>query len=127
MDQVPLVNEQIEDARRLLECLAQEGFAVTAACWGIDDDADYWRLYLVSPVVEADGKRKAYLRTHAVIREMMKTGFCIDPYTIQLVRPSTPLAEAVLAAQRRNPGGPPVRYNGVSLTVAIKQATVPRC
>lgn len=109
-----LVTEQIEDGRRLGERLAQDGFAVPAACWGGEDDSGQWHLYLVSPVVEAEGIQKAYLRVHAVIREMQKTGFSMDPFDVKVVGPSELLAEAILKAQRHHPSRPPIWCNGVT-------------
>jgi hypothetical protein len=126
MDQIAMVTEQIEDSRRLVERLAEDGFSVTAACWGKDDDSELWQLYLISSVVDDEGIRKAYLRLHATIREMQKTGFSIDPYyQIHLVSPSEAFAKAILEAQRQGPGWPPVRYNEVTLGPSVKLVSSP--
>ena len=66
MDQVTLVATQIEDGRRLIERLVQEGFAVTASCWARTADDGQWYLYIASPAVRERGTaREAYRRAAA--------------------------------------------------------------
>jgi hypothetical protein len=101
MDQVALVTEQIQDGRRLVERLVQEGFCVTAACWLKTHDDGQWFLYIASPLVDED-PIKAYRRVHTLVRQMPHP-FWVEPFDVKLVSPSSPVAKAALDVARRYP------------------------
>jgi hypothetical protein len=109
MDQTALVDEQIEDGKRLLERLAEAGFAVTAAGWVKESERDRWYLYLVSPLVEEQGIRTAYGRIHPLVRQMPQP-FEVGPFDVKAVGPREPMAEAILDLHRRQRGRSPLRY-----------------
>jgi hypothetical protein len=111
--QASLVETQINDGQRLVEELVRDGFDVAAAFWLKAYDSD-WYLYVVSPVVEAEGIANAYRRVNAVLRRM-PAPFRVDPFDVKLVGPADKLAQAVLNAQRRSPSKTPVRSGGASL------------
>src|SRR5262245_47507467 len=70
MDQSILVDEQINDGKRLFDRLAEEGVAVTAACWLKESESGWWHLYIATPLVGEDGgKKQAYRRMNEVIRQ----------------------------------------------------------
>jgi hypothetical protein len=100
MDQIPLVEEQIQDGQRFIEELRQHDFPVTAAGWVRESEDDQWSLYIVSPVVREAGVREAYLRTHPVFWGMQPS-LAIDRLAIKLVSPKEPVARALTELQRR--------------------------
>lgn len=116
MDQGPLVELQIQDGQRLIDRLVGEGIAVTVACWVKESESGQWFLYLATPLVGPDGAtRPAYRRVIAVIRVLHQEGFGIHPLEVKVIRPTSPVAEAVLAWQRQHPGKRPTWYRGTRL------------
>jgi hypothetical protein len=114
MDQVTLVEAQIEEGRRLIDRLAQEGFSVTVAGWIKTVEDGQWFLYLASPVVDSGGSTKAYRRVFAVMRQMPKP-FWIHPLEVKLIGSTTPLAEAVGEIQQHYAGRASMWYGGTQL------------
>src|SRR5436309_15670036 len=105
MDTDTLVENLIDDGRKLVEELPQRGFEVTAAFWLKASEDGKWYYYIVSPVVEAEGLAKAYRRLHPLVRAMPQP-FWIDPLEIKLISPSNPIARDVIAIHGRVPGPP---------------------
>jgi hypothetical protein len=63
MDQIPLVNEQIEDGRKVVQRLTESDIPITAAGWVKESDRGQWYLYLVTPLVgEVGATTPAYRR-----------------------------------------------------------------
>lgn len=101
MDQIPLVNEQIEAGRKLVERLTANGVPITAAGWVKESDLWQWYLYLVTPLVGEDrGRTPAYRRILAVFPGGPEPSE-IDPFQIKVVGPSEPVGRAILDAQRQ--------------------------
>ncbi len=107
MDTGPLVNEQIEDGRKLLAQLAAEGFDVTAACWvrfALCAEHE-WFFYIVSERVDKDGLRAAGLAVHQAIHRIPPPwGPWITVSELRLVGLNDPMAKEVLAFRARYPG-----------------------
>jgi hypothetical protein len=103
----------IEDGRRIIEQLPQDGFEVTAAFWLKKADDGEWRLYIVSPVAEPGHLSDAYSRLHSLIRRLPEPRW-IDPLEVRLLQPSNPMAKDVLAIYNRTPGPKtsPIRWGG---------------
>ena len=98
MAQATLVEMQINEGQRLIDRLAQEGIAVTAAAWVKESESGDWYLYLATPLVGEDGAtRPAYRRVNTVIREMKKEGFWMDPVEIKVIGPHDPIAKDMVA------------------------------
>jgi hypothetical protein len=107
MDTGPLVNEQIEDGRKLLAQLAAEGFDVTVACWvHFSLCAEHeWFFYIVSERVDKDGLRAAGLAVHQAIHRIPPPwGPWITVSELRLVGLNDPVAKEVLAFRARYPG-----------------------
>ena len=65
MHTAPLVVDQIEDGRKLIEQLASDGFDVTVAFWvrfQFEEDGPWF--YIVSKTVDKEGLHAAYLAVH---------------------------------------------------------------
>jgi hypothetical protein len=115
MDQGSLVEMQIEDGKRLIDRLVEEGIPVAAAGWLKEAEDGQWFLYIASPLVDEEGATKAaYRRVNAVIRQMPQP-FWIHPLEIKLVEPGSPIARAMRELNARIPGPSPIRYGGAQI------------
>jgi hypothetical protein len=115
MDQIPLVAEQIDDGKRLIARLVEEGIPVTAAFWVKESQNGRWYLYIATSLV---GKGGATLRAYGRILpllEHMPPPFGITSFRVKAVGPSDPIAEAALALQERHPGNRGFYYEGSQL------------
>jgi hypothetical protein len=102
MDQGPLVKEQVEDGKRLIDRLIAGGVPVTAAYWLKGAEDGYWFLYLVTPLVGEDGAtRAAYQRLNAIFRQIPQP-FWVDPLDVKVIGPANPIAQAVLDLHKRS-------------------------
>jgi hypothetical protein len=126
MDQAALVEMQVRDGQRLVERLAREGVAVTAAAWVKETESGQWYLYLATPLVSEDGaKRAAYRRVNAVIREMQPEGFELDPFVIKVIRPHDPTATDILAHGGSRAGRTATWFQGSRLgALAVEAAYI---
>jgi hypothetical protein len=110
-----LLESQIKEGQKLIDLLAENGIAVTAACWMKESDGGTWYLYLATPLVRKDGRRKpAYTRIDAVI-DALPQPLDIDFFQIKVVGPSEPIAQAIREVQRRFVGKRGGWYDGGSL------------
>ncbi len=117
MDQGTLVEMQIEDGRKLMGRLAEEGIPVTVAFWAKESESGQWFLYLVTPLISEGGvARPAYRRVNAVLTQM-PSPFWIHPLEVKLIGPTDPVARDVLAVHERAGRSRvrPVRWEGTRL------------
>jgi hypothetical protein len=103
MDYVPLVEDQIEDGRRLMSRLVAEGFEITAASWIWDSEDGQWYLFFASPVVDHEGAIKAYRRVHQLMRQMPQP-FSLHPLDVKVIEEADPITKDVVAFRDRYPG-----------------------
>src|SRR5262245_2433826 len=101
MDQSTLVETQVDDGKKLLDRLVEEGIPVTAAAWLKEKDGGYWFFYIASPLVNARrGPLAAYRRVDEVMSRLPEPPW-IGPSQIKLVEPSSPVSKAIQDVQRR--------------------------
>jgi hypothetical protein len=126
MAQATLVEMQIQDGQRLIDRLAREGVPVTAAAWVKESESGDWYLYLATTLVsESGGKRPAYRRVNAVIREMQKEGFGMDQFEKKVISPHDPIAKDIVANRSGRPGGAPTLFRGSRLgELAVEEAYI---
>jgi hypothetical protein len=126
MDQATLVEMQIADGRRLIDRLVREGISVTAAGWAKETESGQWYLYLATSLVGEDGAtRAAYRRVNAVIDEMQKEGFSIDPFEIKVIGPDDSIARDMEAHRSGRQTTIPTRFRGHELgDLAIEEAFI---
>jgi hypothetical protein len=126
MAQATLVEMQIKEGQILIERLALEGIAVTAAGWVKESDSGDWYLYLTTPLVGEDGAtRSAYRRVNAVIRKMEEEGFRMDPFEKKVIGPHDSIARDMVANRAARPGGPPTPFRGNHLgELAVEEAYI---
>src|SRR5437879_11296410 len=95
MDQDPVVSEQTESGKRLIEALAAAGFDVRVAFWAKPSDDGKWFLYLASPAVDEKGPLAAYRFVFDVLRQIPDLG--IEPLEVKVIGLNDSLAQAALA------------------------------
>ena len=93
MDQDPVVTEQTESGKRLIEALAAAGFDVRVAFWAKPTEDGKWFLYLASPFVDEKGATVAYRHVFDVLRKTPDVW--IDPLEVKVVRLNDSLTAAV--------------------------------
>ncbi len=99
MDQGSLVEGQIEDGRKLIDQLSQEGLEVTAAFWMKQDGR--WRFYVGSSAVDRLGLREPYGHVHSALdKQDFRWLSGLDVY---LLPASDPIVKGVLDVLRRYP------------------------
>jgi hypothetical protein len=108
MDQETLVADQIKDGEKLAHELVEAGLPVVAVFWLKTHEDSKWYFYVVSPDA-GSGVRDAYRKIHAVMRAMPQP-LWVGFFDVKAIAPSDPLAEAVLALQRKHGGETPMRY-----------------
>jgi hypothetical protein len=108
MDQGTLVEMEIQEGKRLIDHLVEEGVPVTGAAWLKEEENGRWYLYIVTPLVtEEGGTRPAYRRVNAVIRQMSEPPR-LPPFSQMVVAPASPVGQKVQELQRKAP----VRFDG---------------
>jgi hypothetical protein len=95
VDTITLVENRIDDGRKLFELLSLKGVDVSAAAWVMTGDAGIWYLYIVTDEVDKKGLTAAYRDVYDVHRTM--SGVCISATEIKLVGNSSPIARDILA------------------------------
>lgn len=115
MDTDTLVENLIDDGRKLVAELPRRGFDVPAAFWLKTSEDMKWRFYIVSPVVDAEGILVGYGRLLPLVRE--KPPLWDNPTGLTLLGPSHPIARDVLAilARTPDPRRSPIRWPGIWL------------
>ncbi len=124
MDTNTLVNELVEDGKKIVEQLPRDGFEVTAAFWLKAAEDGEWYFYIASPVAETERLSDAYRKLYTIIRSMPELRW-IDPLEVKLIGPSNPIAIDVLAIHTRSGGlkVSPIRWGGKSLgDVSVEEA-----
>jgi hypothetical protein len=125
MDQGPLVSELIEDGKRFLQRLGEEGVEVTAAAWIKESESGHWYLYIATPLVGAGGDNlQAYRRMNTVFGQMPQP-FGMPPFKTKAIAPSSPLAKAIAGPHQRYAGRGPLRYDGDLLgDISVEEAYI---
>jgi hypothetical protein len=126
MAQATLLDMHIKEGQRLLDRLAEERVAVTAAAWVNETETGDWYLYLATPLVTDDGgTRQAYRRVNEVIRELEKEGFGMDLIAKKVIGVHDPIAAGLVANRTSRPGGPPTPFRGARLgDLAVEEAFI---
>src|SRR5437660_1705732 len=107
MDTVALVENQIDNGRKLLTELNKEGFIVRAACWVKPFDEDRWTLYIATPSVDEKGTLEAYRKLNSVLRSVGDDWLTSSDVT--LVGGEHPIVKDALDILRRYPHRTPIR------------------
>jgi len=101
MDQGTLVEQLIDDGRKLIEQLLQKGEDIKAAAWIKTSEDGTWFLYLALPGIDDEGPRIAYRRISVVERQMPQP-FLLDWKDVKVIDSKNRLAVAAMDYQRRH-------------------------
>lgn len=70
MDRKILVDDYINEGKRLIEELDGEQFPIKSALWFYYADSGFWKLLIASPKLEEDGPIKVYKYIQRIIGKM---------------------------------------------------------
>src|SRR4051812_35818375 len=102
----------VDDGMKLISRLVEAGVPVAAASWLQESESGQWFLYLITPLVGNGGKRDAYRRVNAVIRQIPPP-FSIDSQDIKVVGPDSPTGKAIQKLQEGLLVPTPFRFGGI--------------
>src|SRR5271168_2902711 len=102
-----LVEQDVQNGRKLIEAL-QKRLQISAAFWLNAEEANEWRLVIVSPLVSAGDARKAY---HLVEQALAETGAPIPLENISVLSPVDLRYKQVRLASQGVPSGVSVAQN----------------
>ncbi len=112
-----LVEQDVQNGRRLVEAL-QKRLPISAAFWLNAEEANEWRLVIVSPLVSAGDARVAYhLVEQALAETIIETGVPIPLDSISVLSPTNLSYKQLRLASQGIPSGVTVAQNfgGVGL------------
>jgi len=69
-----LVEPEISDGRRVVDKLRRQNFPITAAFWFYFEEAERWRLVIISPDVQTRGPRDAYRKLVYALAALRQSG-----------------------------------------------------
>lgn len=115
MDEGPLVSEKIEDGKRFLKRLVEEGVTVPAACWLKESNSGNWHLYIASSLVGEDEAAMDAYRLIGSLSRQMSQPFCLDYFDVKAVEANGPLSKAVQELIRSSRGRLPIRLGSGGL------------
>jgi hypothetical protein len=123
MDTELLVDNRVEDGRKLLAELAAQGFDVAIAFWVRTSEEGLWFLYIASSRIGRVSIADAYRSVYAALRPMKDASLSVSE--IKLIAPDNPIAVDALAIRQRFSARMPSRYNGKRLgQLAIEEAYI---
>jgi len=102
-----LVEQDVQNGRKLVEAL-QKRLPISAAFWLNTEEANEWRLVIVSPLVSAGDARLAY---HMVEQALAETGVPIPLENISVLSPTNLRYKEVRLASQGIPSGVTVAQN----------------
>jgi len=102
-----LVEQDVQNGCKLVEAL-QKRLPISAAFWLNTEEANEWRLVIVSPLVSAGDARLAY---HMVEQALAETGVPIPLENISVLSPTNLRYKEVRLASQGIPSGVTVAQN----------------
>lgn len=126
MDKASLVEEQIDDGKKLVEALDGAKVAVRAAMWFYYPEPNDWRLIIATPFLDDVGPMKTYELIQNVIEKSLPD-LSIKLRNIFLVSPQNKLIKLMKAAIGTGKGISGIRFTGnVINNVLIEDAYIYR-
>ncbi len=102
-----LVDNQIEDGRKLLNLLVERGFEVTVAGWARRLDDGIWNLYVATKRVDDDGLFAAYMEFNRIFR--LTSDAWVSDSDITLIGKESPIAKDLAELARKYTGWVAIR------------------
>lgn len=123
MDTELLVDDHVEDGRRLLTELASQGFEISIAFWVRAREEDLWVFYIASPQVGRVSIGDVYRIVYAALGRLTNASITLS--NVKLIAPDNPIAVDAMAVRKRFPASIASRYNGKRLgRLAIEEAYI---
>jgi hypothetical protein len=118
-----LVGYRIDDGKRIVDQLIDDGFEVTVALWVKVDAEGPWHLYIASPAVKAEKPGESY---PALYLSMSKIpDLSIEISAIKLINNTNPIARGAIELSDRQPARIPTHYVGPRLgNLVIEEAYI---
>lgn len=110
VDKTTLVEQDIENGRKLIEALGRINFHIQTALWLYDSESQEWRLTIATPLVDEQGPRFAYTEIQTVLLSMM------PPLPLSLQNISVISAESKLSKSLKKAIRVPYGSQGMRLT-----------
>ncbi len=107
MDTVTMVEMQIDDGHELIDRMAREGIAVSAAFWAKPADEDRSSLYIVMKSVDQEGTAAAYREILRALRSLGNSS--ITSSNVKAIGEKQSTARDVIELMKRFPDRGPVR------------------
>ncbi len=104
-----LVDQLIEDGRRLLTALDDAGMEIQAALWFYDTESEEWRLLIAWPELQRQGPLKAYERIQAVLDGITHRSIAL--WNIAVVSPNDPVIRALRTVVRTDRAATGIRIS----------------
>ncbi len=123
MDTITLVDNLIDDGRRLIDRLGQENIPLIMACWVKPVEEDRWSLYLGTSLLDQKGAARAYREVYRVLRTLRNPW--VTDSDIRLVGEGDPITKEVLDITKRYPVRLPSRSRRPQLgNLAVEETYV---
>ena len=123
MDMELLVDDQIEDGRKLIARLIGDSFDVTVAFWAKTSEDGSWFLYIGSATVTSGNIGGEYQRAYDSLVRIQDASITISE--IKLVAVTNPIARDAIAVRDRHPARIPIQYRGKRLgNLSIEEAYI---
>ncbi len=123
MDTITLVDELVDDGRKLLDRLSEENIPVIMACWVKPIEDDRWSLCIATPLVDEKGAVRAYREVYRVLGSL--GNLCVTDSDIKLVGRDDPITRDVLDIKRRFSVNLPTRTRRLRLgNLAVEETYV---
>jgi len=110
-----LVEQDVQNGSKLIEALQQKRFPISAAFWLNAEDANEWRLVIVSPLVSSGDARLAY---RTVAQALAETRVPIPLENISVLSPTSLRYKQVRLASQGVPSGLTVARNFAGVALA---------
>lgn len=88
-----LMEADLEFGKQVTRQLKEEEFPFEGAFWLYDEDADDWRLVVVTGLVDREGRQEAYLRLGRIISKTPRSDFGL--LTAKVMSPQDPVFVAL--------------------------------
>jgi hypothetical protein len=123
MDTYTLVENRIDDGRKLINRLTQKGFPLAAVAWVETSEEGTWFLYIASHAVDQKGAAEAYREVYGVLRDFPSTSISVSD--IKLVSTNHPIAKDIFEIRQCFAGDhPTVSRRRLLGSIAVEEVYV---
>lgn len=118
-----LVDNLIDDGKRVVDQLVDDGLDVAAAFWVKTREEGLWHLYIASPMIDAKKPGEAYQVAYTSLSKV--TGSGVQLSDLKLINDTNPIARDIIFLRDRYPAKTPTRYHGRQIgKLSIEEAYI---